>query len=447
MSAAASHDSAATSRDIPAPSAPPFHRFRSALGEHVLVVPFSRIYDLDEDFGRRIDRHDHDALGLMTALSTPGTGEVPLSRVPLPAPQSLSLNVSSSCNLGCSYCYASRGGFGGAQASAMSWEVARQAVENLIAGSDPQGPVTIGFLGGEPFVNRRLIHKTVHHAQRLGQAHRRDVRFSVTTNGTLLRDSDLRLLRDHAFAVTISIDGGAAIQDAHRPLASGARGSFELLRERVSPLLVDPGKCKIAARATVLAEESDLSERFSDILALGFAEVGLSPLRVVRGANTFADEHWRGYLAGLMAISTGELERARHGGAIRLSNLNIALKQLHHGAASPFACGAGGGYFSVAADGKLYACHRAIGEEDYRLGDAGGLDARRREQFLRKRHVHAQIDCQQCWARYLCSGGCHQEAASRTSSSCDFIREWLDFCLRAYCELSAARPAYFGRVS
>ena len=439
--------SAAPPLEIPSPSAPAFHRFRSALGEHVLVVPFSRIYDLEDDFSRRIDHEDHDALGLMTALSTPGTGEVPLSRVPLPAPQSISLNVSSSCNLGCSYCYASRGGFEGAQSAVMSWEVARQAVEKVIAGSDAQGPVTIGFLGGEPFVNRRLIHRVVHHARRLGLTHRRDVRFSVTTNGTLLRDSDIRLLRDHAFAVTVSIDGGAAIQDARRPLASGARGSFELLRQHVSPLLENPGSCKIAARATVLSGESDLKQRFADILALGFTEVGVSPLRVARGANRFADEHWRGYLAGLMEISTAELERARNGAEIRLSNLSIALKQLHHGAASPFACGAGGGYFSVAADGNWYACHRAIGDEEYRLGDLGGLDARRREQFLLKRHVHAQTDCQQCWARYLCSGGCHQEAASRTQSSCDFIREWLDFCLSAYCELSAARPAYFGRQS
>jgi uncharacterized protein len=438
--------SAAPPLQIPAPSAAPFHRFRSALGEHVLVVPFSRIYDLDADFSRRIDHDDHDALGLMTALSLPGLGETPLEQVPLPAPQSISLNVSSSCNLGCSYCYASRGGFDGAQSSVMSWDVARQAVEKLIAGSDARAPVTIGFLGGEPFVNRRLIHRIVAHAQRLGATQRRDVRFSVTTNGTLLHHSDIRLLRDHAFAVTVSIDGGAAIQDARRPLANGKRGSFELLRERVTPLLENPGNCKIAARATVLSGESDLSERFCEILEVGFQEVGLSPLRVARGANRFAEENWRGYLAGLIKISTTELQRARNGAQIRLSNLAVALKQLHRGAASPFACGAGGGYFSVAADGNWYACHRAIGEEQYRLGDAAGLDAPRREQFLLKRHVHAQTDCQQCWARYLCSGGCHQEAATRSLSSCDFIREWLDFCLSAYCELGAARPEYFGRV-
>ena len=438
--------SALPTLDVEAPKAPPFHRFRSPLGEHILVVPFSRIYDVDKDFGRRIDHMDHDALGLMTALSTPAIGEVPLSRVPLPAPQSISLNVSSSCNLGCSYCYASRGGFAGAQSSVMSWQVATRAIEKVIAESDARGPVTIGFLGGEPFVNRRLIHRAVAFAQRLGLTHGRDVRFSVTTNGTLLRDADIRLLRDHAFAVTVSIDGGAALQDARRPLASGARGSFDLLRKRVSPLLADPGRCKIAARATVLSGESNLSQRFSDILALGFTEVGLSPLRVVRGVHQFADESWRHYLSGLIEISRGELARARDGGEIRLSNLGVALKQLHRGAAAPFACGAGGGYFSVAADGRWYACHRAIGEEEYRLGDSGELDASRRKQFLLKRHVHAQTDCQQCWARYLCSGGCHQEAASRSPSGCDFIREWLEFCLSAYCELSAGRPAYFGRA-
>jgi uncharacterized protein len=57
--------------------------------------------------------------------------------------------------------------------------------------------------------------------------------------------------------------------------------------------------------------------------------------------------------------------------------------------------------------------------------------------------VHAKADCRVCWARYLCSGGCHQEASARSGASCDFIRDWLDFCLASYCELSSARPQHF----
>jgi uncharacterized protein len=123
-------------------------------------------------------------------------------------------------------------------------------------------------------------------------------------------------------------------------------------------------------------------------------------------------------------------------GLLRLTNLAVALKQLHRGAASPYPCGAGGGYFSVAADGRWYACHRAIGDGRFRMGDNSGLDADRRRAFLLARHVHAQEGCGTCWARYLCSGACHQEMSSRSQASCDFIRAWLDFCLRAYCELS-----------
>ena len=77
------------------------------------------------------------------------------------------------------------------------------------------------------------------------------------------------------------------------------------------------------------------------------------------------------------------------------------------------------------------------------MGDNRGLDSARRRRFLEQRHVHAQADCRVCWARYLCSGGCHQEASARTRASCDFIRGWLEFCLAAYCELVGRRPGYF----
>ena len=109
----------------------------------------------------------------------------------------------------------------------------------------------------------------------------------------------------------------------------------------------------------------------------------------------------------------------------------------------PYPCGAGGGYFSVAADGTWYACHRAIGEKAYQLGSNEGLDEVRRASFLHARHVHQQPECSSCWARYLCSGGCHQEASARSDSSCGFIRGWLDFCLAAYAEMMAHRPGWF----
>jgi uncharacterized protein len=329
----------------------------------------------------------------------------------------------------------------------MSWESARGAVDRLLAVADPTRPITIGFLGGEPFVSRELIRNVVQYASGTARAAGLDVRFSVTTNGTLLRADDLDLLRSVPFAVTVSIDGGAEVQNDQRPATAPAVDGFALLRSGIGPLLDRPGRARVAARATVTARRLGLAARFDDIIALGFAEVGFSPLRTGGDGGAFRAETWRSYLAELIALSRRELAAAAAGRPIRLTNLAVALKELHRGASSPYPCGAGGGYFSVSAEGKWYACHRAIGSPDYELGDAFRLDAARRLAFLRARHVHAQEACRSCWARYLCSGGCHAEATARSDSSCGFIRGWLDFCLRAYCELTEQRPDYFHGTS
>jgi uncharacterized protein len=254
-----------------------------------------------------------------------------------------------------------------------------------------------------------------------------------------LQPEDIALLRAHHFAVTISIDGGANVHDRQRPSAGRrATGSFALLRKAIAPLLADPAPTKIAARATVTRNDFDLAKRFADILELGFPEVGFAPLRVNNGnSDALHDGDWSSYLDALKLIARAELARARSGAHIRLTNLAIALKQIARGACSPYPCGAGGGYFSVASDGRWYACHRTIGSDDFVIGDSVDLDATRQRAFLESRHVHAQAPCRTCWARYLCSGSCHQEATARSDSGCNFIRDWLEFCLSAYCDLAA----------
>lgn len=411
--------------------AAPHLRFASGAGEHLFISAYSRLFDVVA--GDEPDAADIAALGL------PAPDDIALDDIARPSPQAISLNVSAGCNLACGYCYAGRGEFGGRQPSGMDWPVARSAVDRLLAGADPAHPITVGFLGGEPFVNASLIHRVTGYAAAEGSARQLDVRFSVTTNATLLRPADHALMRRHGFGVTVSIDGDRATHDRQRPQAGG-RSSWHRALAGIALLLNDPGAAKIAARVTVTAHSSPLATLFDALCEQGFSDVGLSPLRSgPAAAGPIAGAAWENYLTQLIALADRELVRLRAGQALRLTNLAVALRQIHRGACSPYPCGAGGGYFSVGADGNWYACHRAIGEETFRLGNAEGLDHARREAFLRARHVDAQTDCTDCWARHLCSGGCHQELAARTPQSCDFVRGWLQFCLARYCELDTFR--------
>jgi uncharacterized protein len=406
--------------------------FGSAAGSHVLVVAGSRVFDLPDEFRSALDADNPQAIVALERALKNAPGVVMDQPAPI-APQSLSLNVSSSCNLGCGYCYAGRGGFAGAQRGQMSWPTARAAIDQLLTTSLRSAPVTIGYIGGEPFANRSIIHKATRYAAARGRALGQDVRFSVTTNGTLLNAHDIALLRQHPFAVTVSLDGGREIHERQRPGAD-----FSQLVGAVAPLIEWPGRAKVCARATITREDFDLIGRFDAISEVGFDDIGFSPVRVGPDAHALGDDDWARCLDGYTKLGAREVQRLVAGERSAFSNLVVALKQIHRGACAPYPCGAGGGYFSVATDGRWYACHRAIGDDRFLMGDSSGLDEGLRADFLAKRHVHAQTDCKSCWARYLCSGSCHQEAAARSPASCDFIRGWLEFCLAAYGSLGPA---------
>jgi len=114
-------------------SAPLFKVFRSALGEHLLIVPHSRIFDVHTmQMGQRCPGTAGFSRG---ALPTPRTVRCRWTCCRTSAAEHF-LNVSSSCNLSCSYCYAARGSFQGAQRND-AMEVARAAIDKLLCGADP----------------------------------------------------------------------------------------------------------------------------------------------------------------------------------------------------------------------------------------------------------------------------------------------------------------------
>jgi len=125
-------------------------------------------------------------------------------------------------------------------------------------------------------------------------------------------------------------------------------------------------------------------------------------------------------------------------------NMVTALRELHAGTHRPYPCGAGAGYFGVSADGDLYACHRFVDDSRASMGSLDeAIDIGRQNAWLAQRHVHRQEPCRQCWARYLCGGGCHHEVIHRGRPACHYIRGWLHYCIQAYVHLRASAPNYF----
>ena len=74
--------------------------------------------------------------------------------------KALCLHVAHTCNLSCSYCFASQGKYQGDRAL-MSFEVGKQAFDFLIANSGSRKNLEVDFFGGEPLMNWDVVKKLV----------------------------------------------------------------------------------------------------------------------------------------------------------------------------------------------------------------------------------------------------------------------------------------------
>lgn len=411
--------------------------FCMAASIRLFLVDGSRLFATTLSFHDALASGDEGAIARLRAIA--GTQQPGVTAVPPRQPTALSLNLAQSCNLACVYCYADQGRFGGSP-RIMTEAVAFAAIDAFLADADG-APMTLGFIGGEPFLARDLLHACVGRAAMAAAGRSLDLRFSVTTNGTLLTEADRVLLRQHPFAVTVSIDGGRSLHDRQRPDRAGD-GSFGAVLTGVGPLLREPGRARLSARMTVGRNNLGLAERIAELTRLGFRDVGVSPLR--SGPNValiLREGDWLRFLGAMIEAADVEWQRVRDGGAPRFANLWIALKEIHRGSAKPLPCGAALSYVSLDVEGRYHTCHRTIGDARFALGSlATGLDDAAREAFLSARMVDRQEPCRECWARYLCGGGCHAEVVAAGRTGCEYIRGWLEYCLVRYDEVIRQRP-------
>lgn len=421
-----------------APRSPEAHLIETVLGRHVFVADGSRLFDAEPPlFGQFDAAMQHGRVGEL--LDAVGLGGTPfIDDVPLEAPpvHALSLAIAQKCNLGCSYCYAQQGEFGGA-AKDMAMENASRAVDLLVNGAEPGARLNLAFLGGEPLVNRRVLQATTKRAAELARARGVTLNFSITTNGTLLTEADADFFEEHGFAVTVSLDGPREVHDAQRPFKSG-KGSFDRIMERLQPLLSRQRRMQVSARVTVTPQNMALRATLDEFVAAGFHSVGFSPMLSAPTGKGELQADDLEVMLGEMIDCGQEFERQSIAGVrYPFANMVNAMREIQRGTHRPYPCGAGAGYLGVSADGDLAACHRFVGDDDGAMGSLDtGIDAGRRAQWLADRHVHRQEPCTQCWARYMCGGGCHHEVIHRGRPACDYIRGWLHYCLEAYLRLA-----------
>jgi len=338
--------------------------------------------------------------------------------------------LTKNCNLACRYCFERQSEIENSSDGIMSCETFDTALsffERLIA-SDPEQfarttRFSLIFYGGEPFSNKKTLHHAIEHVAaelKSGRLPTQRTKMLVVTNGTLLTDADMALLKAHDVTVTFSLDGDRAAS-ANRVYPDGktlawdkATETFRQCKEYGLNLNV---ACTLSP-ATIERKEAVL-DYFKNVVGatnIGFNLVLDNDIINLGDGSAYDD-------AAADFVTSAWKFLSAHG--IRENRVARRLQSFHPTESSPnyrvytpgvhrscrFDCNATGGrQIAIAPDGSVGICHEHIMDKKHFITNIHDKDFNPAESptYLEwaRRSPLFMGQCYDCPAIGICGGGC-----------------------------------------
>ena len=330
--------------------------------------------------------------------------------------KALCLHVAHTCNLNCSYCFASQGKYHGDRA-VMSYEVGKQALDFLIENSGSRRNLEVDFFGGEPLMNFQVVKDLVAYARSVEKEKGKNFRFTLTTNGVLVDEDVIDFANRECANVVLSLDGRKEIHDRYRVDFAG-QGSWEKIVPKFQRFVEARGDKDYYMRGTFTHANPDFLNDIKQMLDLGFNELSMEPVVCAENdPSRLTQEDLEIVMKQYEELAFLMLERDKAGKPFTFYHYMIDLTGGPCIYKRISGCGSGTEYMAVTPWGDLYPCHQFVGEERFKLGDIwNGVTNTAIQSEFASCNVYAHKECKDCWARLYCSGGCAANAYHATGS-------------------------------
>ena len=320
--------------------------------------------------------------------------------------KALCLHVAHTCNLNCSYCFASQGKYHGDRAL-MSFEVGKQALDFLLEHSGTRHNLEVDFFGGEPLMNFDVVKQLVAYARSREKECGKHFRFTLTTNGVLIDDGVIDFANREMSNVVLSLDGRKEVHDRYRVDYAG-NGSWERIVPKFQKLAESRNQEKYYIRGTFTRNNLDFSNDIMHFADLGFKQMSIEPV-VGDESDPYAirEEDIPKIMEEYDKLAKMMIEREKEGKGFNFFHFMIDLNGGPCVAKRLSGCGSGTEYLAVTPWGDLYPCHQFVGQDDFLMGnvDDGIVKPEIADDF-RSCNVYSKDKCRNCFAKFYCSGGC-----------------------------------------
>lgn len=330
--------------------------------------------------------------------------------------KAMCLHIAHDCNLACKYCFAGEGEYCGDR-SLMSFEVGKQAFDFLIANSGTRKNLEVDFFGGEPLMNFEVVKQLVAYAREQEKIHNKNFRFTLTTNGVLLDEEVMDFANKEMYNVVLSLDGRKETNDRMRVSRNG-KGSYDLIVPKFKEMVKRRGDKEYYIRGTYTHYNTDFTKDILHMADLGFTKLAMEPVVASPDAPYALKEEDLPILFDQYEKLAAEMvRREKNGNGFTFFHYMIDLEGGPCIAKRIAGCGVGTEYVAVTPWGDLYPCHQFVGDENYLLGNVfDGITNEEVRSRFKMCNIYTRPQCNDCFARLYCSGGCSANAYHATGS-------------------------------
>ena len=391
----------------------------------------NRIADLQQgsaDFG---DSQTTDLVEFLKRLEIVDGGHEtsPVTRFSgQPKPTLVTLFLTTSCNLRCTYCYASAGD---TPKRAMSLEVAKRGIDFIVRNALElqKDEIEIAYHGGgEPTVNWETLTGSFDYARQRASAAGLRLRAAMASNG-VLSEQKIDWILEHLDGVSLSFDGLPEAHDAHRLTVLGQGSSAQVLQ---TIRRFDAANYNYALRLTVTHDQIARLPQSIDFICRQFhpRRIQVEPAYQLGRWTDAPSAETQSFIEQYRAA---QVIARRYGQDLFFSGARLGTLTNHF-------CGITQDSFALTADGNVSACYEVFLEslpraETFVYGRPDGASEGYQFELpilnkLREQTVDQHAFCQGCFAKWSCGGDCYHKSLAVNgdgefagSDRCHIIRE------------------------
>ena len=340
------------------------------------------------------------------------------------------IDVTNQCNFRCRYCFTNK------NQKHLTIKEGKKIIYQLLTEAKKNNCklLLIKFSGGEPLLELETIIALKKYATNLLHIFNIPIQVVLITNGSLLTDKTVSLLKDNGIVVNVSIDGVGEIQNKTRIFRNGS-GTYSYVERGIeiakkygilSHFVITVNKYNVKNLLPLVKKAINSNI----LLNIDFCKVYYSShtqLNLKANNNDIISSLKKVYNYIYKIAQEKRFSPLKRHGLLDIFSLDMPKKKT---------CAAGTEeYFAVSCDGSVRACpvlqvkSCSIYEKDF-------INKLKKTTFVNPTGKIIKSECNKCLWKYRCGGGCPSEKytsripLSHRSSYCEVYQSLIKHLLR-----------------